>query len=266
MEKYKIKEEEIKKGNEFFGDLYLDNCNVKFQGKNNILFINGKLTLKDSNIEFRGDNSIIYICETDDIITLDVKVYNNSTFYVGENIWINKGIKIVISEETNVFFGRDCLISYDTCIRTGDPHLLYDCNTLERINQSKSVYVGDHVWIGQHAYILKGAKVGSGTTFGAMSLLSGKKYYSNCCYGGNPAKLIKKDVFFIKDDCHRFTKKEKEEYQKYDGKEFIYEVDNNTLSFESIEESLNNLSIKEKLTFLDNITNNQNKNRFCIKE
>lgn len=57
----------------------------------------------DSSIEFRGDNSIVYICETKDVITLDLKVYNNSVFYMGYENCTNKGIKIVVSEQTNVF-------------------------------------------------------------------------------------------------------------------------------------------------------------------
>jgi len=264
MNKYEISEKELKNGNKFFGKLYIENCNIEFNGKNNILFVNGNLDLKNSNIEFRGDNSIIYICETSDLITLDIKIYNNSTFYMGYENWINKGIKIVISEETNVFFGNDCLISYDTCIRTGDPHIIYDSNTHKRINQSKSIYVGDHVWIGQHTYFLKGAKIGSGSIIGAMSLLSGKNYKSNCSYGGNPAKLIKKDIFFLKDDCHRFKNEEKEYYEYYNKNTYIYEKDNTTVSFDEIEENLKKLTVIERLEYLNNISINSNKNRFYI--
>lgn len=264
MEKYKMNDLQKENGNKLYGDLYIRNTNIKIEGKNNIIYINGNVFLENSSIEFRGDNSLIYICETDDKLNIDVKIYNNSTFYMGKNNWTNKGIKIVISEETNVFFGNDNLISYDTCIRTGDPHILYDAKTHKRINPSRSVYIGDHVWIGQHVYFLKGAQIGSGSVIGAMSLVGSKKYKSNCAYGGNPIKKLKENIFFLKDDCHRFTKKEKEEYGFYKEDTYIYEKSNETLNFDDIEKDLNNLSVEERVNYLNNITDNKNKNRFYI--
>lgn len=264
MEKFVLNESDFE-GNKLYGDLYLENSKIKFSGKNNIIFIDGQLKLIDSTIEFRGDNSLIFIGETDDIITLDVKIYNNSTLCIGKDVWINKGIKIVISEETNVFFGSDCLISYDTCIRTGDPHLIYDCASKKRINKSKSLYVGDHVWIGQHVMLLKGAMVGSGTIIGAMSLLSGKKYESNCVYAGNPVRKKKENVFFLKNDCHRFMEEESNKFSEYNSDEFIYEhKDKGKLLFEEIEDNLNKLKVDERVNYLKNIFNNIDKNRFSI--
>lgn len=121
----------IDDNNKIVGNINLDNSNIKFIGKNNILYVDNGITLVNSSIEFRGDNSLVYLCKTNDKLTIDVKIYNNSTLYFGKNMWINKGIKIVISEETNVFFGCDCLVSYDTCIRTGDPHIIYVIDTIE---------------------------------------------------------------------------------------------------------------------------------------
>lgn len=250
--------------NKIIGDINLIDSKVKFIGNNNILYIDGKVNLENTSIEFRGDNSLIYICETDDKLPLDIKIYNNSTVYIGKNMWINKGIKIVVSEETNVFFGEDCLVSYDTCIRTADPHLLYDIKTKQRINEAKSIYVGDHVWIGQHVFFLKGTKIGSGAVIGALSNLTGKTYKSNCSYGGNPARILKKDVFFLKLDSHRFTKKEKEEYKVSSNDKYIYNKDKNTISFDEIENNLNNKNIEERISYLKEITNNTNKNRFYI--
>lgn len=67
-----------------------------------------------------------------------------------------------------------------------------------RINNSKSIYIGDHVWIGQNALILKNTQIGSGSIIGAMSLVSHKKVASNCVYAGNPAQKIKENIFLQK--------------------------------------------------------------------
>ncbi len=264
MNKYELDENAKSLNNKLYGELYLENSKIKFVGKNNVLYIDGNLKLTNSSFEFRGDNSIIYICQTADILTLDIKIYNNSTFYIGKETWINKGLKVVLSEQTNVFFGNESLISYDTCIRTGDPHLIYDCATHKRINQSKSIYVGDHVWIGQHVMLLKGAKIGSGTVIGAMSVVSGKKYNSNCIYAGNPIKKIKENIFFLRDNCHRFIDEDTKEYMYYKNDEYIYEKKSDNLLFDEIEQNLKKLNVDKKIKYLNDITNNMDKNRFTI--
>lgn len=192
------------KNNKIIGNINLDNSKVKFTGSNNILYINDEITLVNSSIDFRGDNSLVYLCKTAEKITVDIKLYNNSTIYFGKNIWINKGVKIVISEQTNLFLGNNCMIAPECCIRSADPHIIYDINTKKRINQSKSIFIGDNVWIAQRVMILKNTRIGSGAVIGAMSLVTNKEYKSNTIYGGSPARKIKEGIFFIHDDCHRF--------------------------------------------------------------
>lgn len=255
----------IDDNNKIVGNINLDNSNIKFIGKNNILYVDNGITLVNSSIEFRGDNSLVYLCKTNDKLTIDVKIYNNSTLYFGKNMWINKEIKIVISEETNVFFGCDCLVSYDTCIRTGDPHIIYDINTRKRVNHSKSVYIGDHVWIGQHVMILKNTMIGSGSVIGAMSLVTNKKYSSNSVYAGTPAKKVRSDIFFIKDDCHRFLDDDIDRYEYNYSNDFIYNKDNTTISFNDIEKNLRCLSIEDRIKYLNDISSNMSKNKFYIE-
>lgn len=252
------------KNNKIIGKLNLDNSYVKFTGENNVLLINDEITIVNSNIEFRGSNSLIYLCKTNDKITLDMKIYNNSTIYFGKNIWITRGVKIVISEMTNLFFGKNCMIAPECCIRSADPHIIYDANTKKRINRSKSIYFGDHTWIGQRVMILKNTRVGSGSVIGASSLLTNKEYKSNSIYAGVPAKRVKENIFFIHDDCHRFTDKEIEDYDYNDTDKYIYTKDNTTISFDVIEDNLNKLDINDRIDYLNNITNNNDKNRFYI--
>ena len=252
------------KNNKIIGNINLDNSKVKFTGSNNILYINDEITLVNSSIDFRGDNSLVYLCKTAEKITVDIKLYNNSTIYFGKNIWINKGVKIVISEQTNLFLGNNCMIAPECCIRSADPHIIYDINTKKRINQSKSIFIGDHVWIGQGIMVLKNAMVGSGAVIGAKSLITNKKYNSNTIYGGSPAKKIKEGIFFIHDDCHRFLDEDIEKYEYNDTDKYIYNRDGTTTEFEDIENNLRGASIKDRIDYLDKITLNNDKNRFYI--
>ena len=47
----------IDDNNKIVGNINLDNSNIKFIGKNNILYVDNGITLVNSSIEFRGDNS-----------------------------------------------------------------------------------------------------------------------------------------------------------------------------------------------------------------
>lgn len=259
------KDSKMLKENKIIGNLKLENSEIKFLGDNNFLYLVGTVNLLNTKIEFRGNNSIVYLCESDDIYSLDLKIYNNSVFYFGKNNWINRLLKVVVSEQTNVIFGNDNLISYDICIRTADPHLIYDVSTKQRINNSKSILVGDHVWLGQHAFILKGTQIGSGSVVGAMSLLTNKKYRSNTIYAGNPARAKKEGIFFIKPNAHRFLDDDIEEYKNYNSNEFIYEKDDFSIDFNDIDIFLHKSSLKSKLNYLNEITNNNHKNRFYIE-
>ncbi|TWO14060.1 hypothetical protein ZA02_06295 [Campylobacter lanienae] len=62
------------------------------------------------------------------------------------------------------------MVSWNTWLSTCDHHLIMDCNTNNRVNYSKSVYVGDHVWCGMETTISKGAFIASGAILGAKSL------------------------------------------------------------------------------------------------
>ena len=127
--------------------------------------------------------------------------------------------------EKNIFIGDNCLFSFGIWIRTADPHLIYDIKTYHRINPSKSVFIGDHVWIGQNSTLLKGSVVASGSIVGANSVVT-KVVPSNVVVGGNPCKIVRKNVFWDKHVVHNYTKKETKDSLILESDEFIYKDGN----------------------------------------
>ena len=63
------------------------------------------------------------------------------------------------------------------------------------------------MWIGQGALLLKGSSIGSGSVIGGGAVVSGKAIPSNTVAAGNPAKVIKKGIFFSKECVHNYGKK-----------------------------------------------------------
>lgn len=256
----------LSNGNKFIGHPpILKKSLINIKGSGNILFCEKNVILNNSSITFNANNSLIYLCSGKH--RYDVSINNNSVFYVGKNNYFNPygpKIKIIISEEKNIFIGNNNLFSFNIFIRTADPHLIYDVASHKRLNPSKSVYIGDHVWIGQDAMILKGGQIHSGSIIGAKSLVS-KKIPSNEIWGGCPIKMLKKNTFWDGACVHSWTKEATEKSLSYPSDKYIYNTDKNTILYEEIENKLQTLSYAhEKLQYLQNLI--QHKNRFCYKE
>lgn len=180
---------------------------------------------------------------------------------------MNKSLHIILSEQKHVIIGEECLFAIGSWIRTADPHIIYDAHTLNRINPSKSVFIGDHVWCGQNVLILKGSAVGSGCIIGGGTVVSGKRLFSNTVYGGNPAKNIKENVFHSKKSVNAFTELETEKYSKFIDDRYVYNNTSDKINyFQKIEDDINTLkNCENRLEYLKQISNVlTNKNRFYI--
>lgn len=248
------------------------NCNIVFEGENNILFFEETpLTFVKSEIIFKGNNSLVYISKSAFPLKLSISIYNNSVIFVDDNISMNNNLQIIASEEKNVFIGKESLISSSVIIRTSDAHRIFSIETMKRINQGKSVFIGDHVWLAARVVLLKNSRIHSGSIIGSDAVLTGKEVMSNSIWGGVPAKCIEKGVFFDKKGTHALgggneSASEAEIPSEKAIKSYIYEEDENYIDFLDIDNKL--FSIKEaneKLDYLLEFKNNTNnkKNRFA---
>ncbi len=174
MEKFTGMDECKLTHNKVLGTPDLENTTIIFHGKGNILYCQNGVKIVNSTINFMQDHSVVFLCTNRGGYHLGVSINHNSVLFIGSNNYFNAKLNIVISEYQNVIIGNDGLYSFDCWLRTADPHLIYDMDTHKRINESRSIVIGDHVWIGQHVYILKGSMIGSGSIVGAGSVVSGK--------------------------------------------------------------------------------------------
>ncbi len=73
-----------------------------------------------------------------------------------------------------------------------DFHRIID-STLKNNIICESINIGNHVWIGCNVTILKGVNIGDNSIIAAGSIVN-KDVPKNCLAGGNPARIIKKDI------------------------------------------------------------------------
>lgn len=201
----------------------LIDSSIRFNGKNNVLFCDKNVVLRNSALSFLGNNAVIYLSTNDICVNLDLS--HDSVIYFGKGIYTNSKLAIMATERKHVCIGDDGLFSHRIKMRTADPHLLYDAKSYVRINDSRSIFIGDHVWIGQEATILKGSQIGSGSVIGTNAVVANKTLYSNHCYAGNPVRVIKKNIFFTRHSVHNYTEQQTQKSHNRRTDAFTYQND-----------------------------------------
>lgn len=242
---------------------------ITFKGSNNILYCEGNVKLVNAKFSFEGNNSIVYLSSTlNSQYSFNLVIYNESTFFIGREANMSSPININIQENQNVIIGTEVTISSGVNIRTADIYPIYDIESKQRINFSKSVLIGDHVWLGHLAYISRGAKIGSGAIVGNDCFVPHNAVvYSNTYVLGNPAKSFNNNVFYVTNFLAHHRAESSLETKEYKSDVFLYEfVNQETLDFDKIDQILKSLNIDDRLEFIQKLfVRNKRKNRFSIK-
>ena len=254
------------KDNKIIGMPKLVDSHLIFNGKNNILVCDNNIVLNKVSLEFNGNNSIVYLGSN---LKRDFKlrIFSNSTLFMGRDISSGLSLTINVFENQNVIIGDDCFIGDYIYISNADNYPIYTCDTKERINYSNSIYIGDHVYLGHKSYVSKGVKIGSGTIIDNASFIpSHAKIPSNTYLSGNPAKIIQNNVFFTKDFLGKYTTGDSVNSKNYKSDVFIYNVVNQeTLSITQVDKILSDMNVESRLEFIQKLfIRNKRKNRFSI--
>ncbi len=96
--------------------------------------------------------------------------------------------------------GKDSMFSTDVRIQCSNSHNYFDLMKEENIGIGKQyvVNIGEHVWVGAKSNLLYGTDIGAGSIVGMGSLVKGE-FPENVILAGVPAKIIRKDVAWIRE-------------------------------------------------------------------
>lgn len=173
----------------------LKKVTIKLRGNNNRLCIGENVTLNHCEIRLSGNDNLIEI--GDNARFSSGKIYLNDTS--GQHIRIGaettvQGAYLLIDEAASIDIGRDCMLSTDIIIRTGDKHSILDAASGQRINPSQDIHIADRVWIGRSATLLKGTVLQPETIVATRALVCREFTEGHCVIAGIPAEIVKRGV------------------------------------------------------------------------
>jgi acetyltransferase-like isoleucine patch superfamily enzyme len=191
------------------------------QGKNFVFRAEG-VTFNNVELDVIGDNNQIIIGRGSVLTNVRFRLRGSGhQIEFGENCRISRGavvwfeddncslqvgskttmveVHIAVTEPgSKVTIGAECMFANDIDLRTGDSHSVIDINTGERLNYPDNILIGQHVWIAPHTVILKGVSVGENSIVATGAVVT-KSFDSGVIIGGNPAKIIKTGVSWVRE-------------------------------------------------------------------
>ena len=161
---------------------------------------NNQIRILDTNYRFGGylsfdGGAIFFAGENVNASQIFFHGTSGSRVKIGNRCSFNGQIRFLLHEAKEIKIGDDCLFASDVDVTISDMHSILDKDTGKRINDAKSIRIGNKVWVGERCILLKGSEVDDGSIIGAGSVLS-KKIPKNCVAAGNPVKIIRTNVIW----------------------------------------------------------------------
>jgi len=122
-----------------------------------------------------------------------IEVASSGILEFGENFINSATTKIICHKHITI--GKDCLFGWDSLVMDTDYHTVCDFQN-KKLNEDKAIVIGNKVWIGAKSSILKGSNIPYGSVIAFNTVLYSQFYDKNVILGGNPVRVIKKNIMW----------------------------------------------------------------------
>ena len=160
------------------GMLRIGMSSIGFMNRHDRTFLN-----VNGQLVFNGDYSIGKGCR------FDIGSNAKATFGNG---YVNPNTTFIIMHGITV--GDNCVISWGCQFLDEDFHHLQYSNM--SIKADNTIRIGSHVWIACNVLILKGTVIPDGCMIAAGSVVNSVFSMKNALIGGNPARIIRENIFW----------------------------------------------------------------------
>jgi acetyltransferase-like isoleucine patch superfamily enzyme len=126
-------------------------------------------------------------------ITQGCRLYigQNATLQIGDGGYVNANCNFIIMHGLKI--GNECIIAWNCQFLDEDYHTIEYKDKQESTNK---IIIGNRVWIGCHVFIYKGVQIADGCIVAANSVVRTSFTEKNVLIGGNPARILKRDVYW----------------------------------------------------------------------
>ena len=177
------------------GSAFLWRCKIEVSGSGNLIEIHDRAVLRNCSIYVSGNNNVIRIGADAHVFCGEFWVEDDTNkIEIGPHSNLCGKVYLACIEGTSLSIGKDCLLSSEIVLRTGDPHSLINLDTGLRINHSSDIVIGDHVWIGHRVLATKGVSIAEGCAIGTGSVVTKSIDEHNIVLAGVPATVVKRNV------------------------------------------------------------------------
>lgn len=177
----------------------------EIRGHGNVIQIEGTRNPQKIYVNIHGNHNRLVIGRRSLMQSLRVDIgsrrwlSSHSRLIIGEHFSIGSKGRFLLPNSGNVIeIGNHCMFSSSVQLRGGEyPHLIFDKETGENLDQSEGIYIGDHAWIGEGVFIAKSVTIPSDTIVGARSVVTKRFAEQNTVIAGNPARVVKRGVQWV---------------------------------------------------------------------
>lgn len=126
-------------------------------------------------------------------------MFGDSFCSIEKGTTVNDNCNIRIHHGGKLLVGKECMFSYDIKLLVGDGHAIFDVETRKRTldvtrdNPRNSLTIKERVWVGLNAVVLGNTTIGRSSVVGAGAVVKGT-FPNNCVIVGNPAKIVRKNI------------------------------------------------------------------------
>lgn len=184
--------------------------NIELTGDNNVVRIEFPIyRLTNCNFSLLGNNNVISIKTSKfniDNFKIGSHWGNNRTISIDED-FSTAGLRVWIEDnDSSITIGKDCMFSHDLFFRNCDGHCILDKKG-NVINKADKTTIGNHVWIGAFVKVLKNVSIPDGCIIGCGSIVNKKFIKQNCVIAGSPAKVVKEDISWIRENFNNYSER-----------------------------------------------------------